>query len=35
MWLAEALWSAELSPWRRLRDVPEPDRRRALEAAAS
>ncbi|HEX7625754.1 MAG TPA: DNA-formamidopyrimidine glycosylase family protein [Gaiellaceae bacterium] len=34
MWLAEALWAAELSPWRRLRDVPEPDRRRALEAAA-
>jgi endonuclease VIII len=34
MWLAEALWLAELSPWRRLRDVPEDDRRRALEAAA-
>jgi endonuclease-8 len=34
MWLAEALWLAELSPWRRLRDVPEPDRRRALETAA-
>ena len=34
MWLAEALWRAELSPWRRLRDVPEADRRRALEAAA-
>jgi endonuclease-8 len=35
MWLAEALWEAELSPWRRLRDVPEADRRRALETAAS
>ena len=23
MWLAEALWRAELSPWRRLRDVAE------------
>ena len=34
MWLAEALWHAELSPWRRLRDTPEGDRRRALEAAA-
>jgi endonuclease VIII len=35
MWLAEALWAAELSPWRRLRDVPEDDRRRALESAAA
>jgi endonuclease-8 len=34
MWLAEALWAAELSPWRRLRDVPESDRRLALETAA-
>ena len=34
MWLAEALWAAQLSPWRRLRDVPEDERRRALEAAA-
>ena len=34
MWLAEALWRAEVSPWRRLRDVPEPERRRALQAAA-
>ena len=34
MWLAEALWAAELSPWRRLRDVPEPERRLALETAA-
>jgi endonuclease-8 len=35
MWLAEALWAAQLSPWRRLRDVPEEDRRRALETAAA
>jgi len=34
MWLAEALWHAQLSPWRRLGDVPEDDRRRALETAA-
>ena len=34
MWLAEALWEAEVSPWRRLRDVPEAERARALEAAA-
>jgi endonuclease-8 len=34
MWLAEALWVAALSPWRRLGDVPEPDRRLALETAA-
>jgi endonuclease-8 len=34
MWLAESLWAAALSPWRRLRGVSEPDRRRALEAAA-
>lgn len=34
-WLAEALWEAELSPWRRLRDVPDDDRRRALETAAA
>ncbi len=34
MWLAESLWRAQLSPWRRLRDVPESDRRRALESAA-
>ena len=35
MWLAEALWEARLSPWRRLRDVPEGERRRALESAAA
>jgi endonuclease-8 len=34
-WLVEALWEVELSPWRRLADVPEDDRRRALEEAAS
>jgi endonuclease VIII len=34
MWLAESLWDARLSPWLRLRDVPVPARRRALESAA-
>jgi endonuclease-8 len=34
MWLAEALWEAALPPWRRLAEVPEPDRRLALETAA-
>ena len=34
MWLAEALWRVSLSPWRRLGEVPEDDRRRALESAA-
>jgi endonuclease VIII len=34
MWMAETLWEARLSPWRRLRDVPEGDRRLALETAA-
>ncbi len=34
MWLAEALWRVSLSPWRRLGDVPEDDRRSALESAA-
>jgi endonuclease VIII len=34
MWLAEALWAARLSPWRRLADVDEDERRRALESAA-
>jgi endonuclease-8 len=34
MWLAESLWAAELSPWRRLGDVAEDERRRALESAA-
>ncbi len=34
MWLAEALWAAELSPWRRLGDVSEDERLRALRSAA-
>jgi len=34
MWLAESLWEAQLSPWRRLGDVPEGERRLALETAA-
>jgi endonuclease-8 len=34
MWLAEALWAAKLSPWRRLADVGEAERRLALETAA-
>ena len=33
MWLAEALWEAELSPWRMLSDVSERERGRALETA--
>jgi endonuclease-8 len=35
MWLAEALWEARLSPWRRLRDVSDGELRAALDAAAS
>ena len=34
MWLAEMLWDARLSPWRRLGDVGEDERRLALETAA-
>jgi endonuclease VIII len=34
MWAAEVLGEARLSPWRRVRDVPEADRRAALETAA-
>jgi endonuclease-8 len=34
MWLAESLWAAGLSPWRRLRDVDDDERLRALETAA-
>jgi endonuclease-8 len=34
MWLAEALWEARLSPWRRLAGVDGDERRRALETAA-
>jgi endonuclease-8 len=35
MWMAESLWRARLSPWLRVRDVAEEDRRRALETAAA
>ena len=35
MWMAETLWRARLSPWLRLADVAEADRRRALETAAA
>jgi len=35
MWMAEALWRARLSPWRRLRDAAAEERRLALETAAS
>jgi endonuclease-8 len=35
MWMTEALWRARLSPWRRLRDVREAERRLALETAAT
>ncbi len=35
MWMAESLWRARLSPWLLLADVPENDRRRALETAAT
>jgi endonuclease-8 len=34
IWCSESLWEARLSPWGRLGDVPEPDRRDALETAA-
>jgi endonuclease VIII len=33
MWMAEALWEARSSPWRRLAEVNDDDLRRALEAA--
>jgi endonuclease VIII len=35
MWMAESLWRARLSPWRRLRDVSVEERRAALEQAAA
>jgi endonuclease-8 len=35
MWVAEALWAAELSPWRRLGTVSDAERWRVLERAAS
>ncbi len=34
MWAAETLWDARLSPWLRLGDVSQDDRRRVLETAA-
>jgi endonuclease-8 len=34
-WLAESLWEVQLSPWSKLGDVLEADRRRALVAAAT
>jgi endonuclease-8 len=34
MWLAESLWDARISPWRRVRDVSEAERRLAFETAA-
>jgi endonuclease-8 len=33
MWMAETLWDERLSPWFRLGDVTEDDRRRVLERA--
>jgi len=33
MWMAEALWEARVSPWRRLGDVDDEELRRGLEAA--
>ena len=35
MWMAETLWRVRLSPWLRLVEVADDDRRRALETAAS
>jgi len=35
MWMAEALWAAELSPWRRLLEVSRDERQLALETAAA
>lgn len=35
MWTAESLWRARVSPWLRLRDVPEEARRGVLETAAA
>jgi endonuclease VIII len=34
MWLAEALWEARVSPWQRVVDVTEGERRSALQSAA-
>ena len=35
MWMAEALWQAQISPWVPVRALPEAERVRALETAAS
>jgi endonuclease VIII len=35
MWMAESLWRARLSPWLRVREASERDRRLALETAAT
>jgi endonuclease VIII len=35
IWMTETLWLEQLSPWLRLADVPEADRLRVLEAAAT
>jgi endonuclease-8 len=35
MWMAESLWHARVSPWLRLRDVPETERARVLETTAA
>lgn len=35
MWLAESLWAVGLSPWRRLGELDEAERRGALEVAAT
>ena len=35
VWMSETLWRERLSPWLRLARVAEPDRRRALETAAT
>src|SRR3954471_3785267 len=35
IWMAETLWRVRISPWLRLAEVPEADRRRALETAAT
>jgi endonuclease-8 len=35
MWMAESLWRAKLSPWARLADVSDDDRRLGLETAAT
>jgi endonuclease-8 len=34
MWMAETLWRARISPWTPVHDVPDAERRRALDTAA-